>query len=123
VEKLPDYFDEAVKYLQEMGLTLILAHPERMRAVQDDPGVIDHFQDLGLLLQGNLQCFSDAPHTATRRLAERFLLDGRYFMLGSDTHNPQSLPMRMMGLKRAIEVAGDGVVDRLTRENPGRLMA
>src|SRR5205085_11164453 len=58
-EVLPPWFEPAVRWLQEMGLTVILAHPERMRAVQDEPSVADRFAEMGILLQGNLQCFSD----------------------------------------------------------------
>ena len=122
VDALPDYFFEQVKRLQDRGLTVILAHPERMRAVQDKPGLADDFNKLGLLLQGNLQCLGDPLHTHTRRTAERFLLEGRYTFLASDLHNSKSLGIRLQGLKNAIELAGDAVVDRLTIENPQMLM-
>src|SRR3982751_1179647 len=56
-EKIPDFFEPAIRWLQKMGLTVILAHPERMRAVQDRPDVIKQFKSMGILLQGNLQCF------------------------------------------------------------------
>jgi protein-tyrosine phosphatase len=121
-EKVPDFFEPAIRWLQGMGLTIILAHPERMRAVQDRPDVIDHFQSLGIVLQGNLQCFSDKPEALTRRCAERFLLDGKYFLLGSDSHNPASMDVRVNGLQRAIELAGPAKIDELTKTNP-RLLA
>ena len=121
-EKLPDFFEGAVRWLQGMGLSVILAHPERMRAVQDDPSLADRFAELGILLQGNLQCFGDPPEAHTRRVAERYLREGRYFMLGSDSHNPQSMPIRMNGLRRAIELAGEETVARLTIENPRMLL-
>jgi protein-tyrosine phosphatase len=120
---IPDFFKPSIRWLQGMGMTVILAHPERMRAVQDDPKLADYFQELGILLQGNLQCFSDRPGTDTREMVERFLLEGRYFLLGSDSHNPQSMGVRTNGLKRAIEVAGEAVIDKLTIENPRRLIA
>jgi len=121
-DKLPDFFEAAVRWLQGMGLTVILAHPERMRAVQSDPSVADRFAELGLLLQGNLQCFSDGPHADTRRVVEQYLREGRYFMLGSDTHNPQTMGVRMDGLKRAIELAGEETIATLTIENPRKLL-
>jgi protein-tyrosine phosphatase len=121
-DRLPSFFDPGVRYLQSLGLTPILAHPERMRAVQDDPKLIEHFLGLGLQIQGNLQCFSDPPDAPTRRTAERFLFEDRYHMLGSDTHNYQTLPMRMQGLSRVTELVGEKIVKKLTIENPQALI-
>ena len=119
--EIPNFFEPSVKWLQSMGLTVILAHPERMRAVQDDPELADYFADLGLLLQGNLQCFSDPRRAHTRMIVERYLSEGRYFLLGSDTHKPDTIDLRINGIDRAIEVAGKDVVDRLMIENPQKL--
>ena len=121
-ETLPPFFEPAVRWLQERGVKVILAHPERMEAVQKDPDLADYFAEVGLLLQGNLQCFSDEPGHPRRRTVERYLLEGRYFLLGSDLHNLPSLPMRLEGLKRAIDLAGAEVVDRLTIANPATLL-
>jgi protein-tyrosine phosphatase len=121
-DKLPSYFEPSVRWMQSLGLTVILAHPERMRAVQLDPDLADYFADLGLLLQGNLQCLGDPPRTATRQIADRFLTEDRYFMLGMDLHNQRSLPGRLAGLKHAIEMMGADVVDRLTIHNPAKLL-
>jgi protein-tyrosine phosphatase len=121
-ETLPPFFEPAVKHLQSLGLKVILAHPERMRAVQDDPDVVDYFAEIGLLLQCNLQCLGDPPHATTRQVAERYLGENRYFMLGSDLHNSVSLPLRLKGLKRAIEAVGEDKVWELTRDNPKQLL-
>jgi protein-tyrosine phosphatase len=119
---LPRYFFEQTTRLKELGLQIVLAHPERMRAVQDDPGLAVIFEDLGLLLQGNLQCFGDAPTTATRQTAEQFLSEGRYTFLGSDLHNARTLGHRLTGLQNAIKFAGEETINRLTIENPQRLL-
>jgi protein-tyrosine phosphatase len=119
---LPTYFEPSVRFLQSKGLKVILAHPERMDAVQDQPDLVDHFAELGVLLQGNLQCFSDAPEMPTRRLVERYLQEGRYFLLGSDTHRPDTIARRINGLTRATDLVGQDVVARLTMENPKALL-
>ncbi len=121
-DALPDFFAPAIQWLQAQGVKVVLAHPERMAAVQNQPELADRFAEMGLLLQGNLQCFSDPPGSATRRTVERFLLEGRYFVLGTDLHNFASLPMRLEGLKRAIDLVGDEAVNRLTVENPRQLL-
>jgi protein-tyrosine phosphatase len=120
--ELPAFFEPTIRHLQSRGFTVILAHPERMRAVQDNPKLADYFTDLGLLLQGNLQCLGDPPDAHTRRVAEQYLSEGRYFMLGSDTHNPQSMRVRMDGLRNAMELVGEDAINRLTMENPRKLL-
>jgi len=121
-DRLPDFFASSVSALQGLGATVILAHPERMRAVQEQPELADHFAEMGMLLQGNLQCFGDPPHSATRQTAERFLAEGRYFAVGSDLHNPKTLGVRLAGLRRVREAVGEGGLNTLTRENPKKLL-
>ena len=121
--EIPPFFEEAIRWLQAKELTVILAHPERMRVVQDDPDVTDYFASLGILLQGNLQCFADPPDALTRQCAERFLAEGKYFLLGSDSHSPEGMATRMRGLKRVFELVGEKELDVLTRTNPSKLMS
>lgn len=121
-DRIPPFFEPNVRWLKSRGATVVLAHPERMRAVQADPSLVDYFAELGLLLQGNLQCLADPPHADTRRVAERYLQEGRYFMLGSDLHNLKSMPIRMAGLHRAVEMVGAAQVWTLTSANPRTLL-
>ena len=121
-ERIPPFFEPAIKWFQALNFQVVLAHPERMAAVQRQPELADYFAEIGLLLQGNLQCFSDPVGSPTRTTVERYLLEGRYFMLGSDLHNLASLPMRLEGLRRAIGLAGEKTVNHLTVENPRRLL-
>ena len=119
--ELPDFFDETIAWLKSLDLTVILAHPERMKAVQDKTELTDYFLSQGLLLQGNLQCFGEKDGAVTRMCAEQFLAEGKYFMVGSDTHSPDSMEVRMRGLKRVIEIAGVEGANELTRGNPMKL--
>jgi protein-tyrosine phosphatase len=121
-DKLPPFFEPAIRWFHALDVKVVLAHPERMAAVQREPGLADRFAEIGLLLQGNLQCFSDPPGSPTRTVVERYLREGRYFLLGSDLHNLASLPMRLDGLRRAIELGGKDTVDRLTITNPRELL-
>jgi protein-tyrosine phosphatase len=121
-DELPVYFEPAMRWMQSRGLKVVLAHPERMRAVQDSPELADYFDNLGLLLQGNLACLNDPRSADNRRVAERYLGDGRYFMLGSDLHRRDTLDTRMAGLRNAIRLVGEAAVHTLTHVNPGKLL-
>jgi protein-tyrosine phosphatase len=118
---LPDFFEPEVRWLQSLGMKVILAHPERMRAVQAEPDLADYFDEIGVLMQGNLQCLSDPHGSATRVTVELYLEQGRYFMVGSDLHNMRTLDLRLNGLKRAIDLVGEKAIDRLTIENPTKI--
>lgn len=121
-ERLPPWFEPAVRWLQGMNLTVILAHPERMRAVQQQPELADEFSRLGVLLQGNLQCLADREDSDTRRIAQQYLIEDRYFALGSDCHDAQGLCTRLLGLQNAVELIGQATVDQLTIHNPRKLL-
>ena len=122
-DKLPAYFEPSIQWMQSLGLTVILAHPERMRAVQLEPELADEFERLDVLLQGNLQCFGDPLGSDTRRVAELYLREERYFAIGSDTHGMDSIEKRLSGLKRLESMASSETLDRLLRENPSKLIA
>jgi protein-tyrosine phosphatase len=122
VDKLPDYVAPSIRWFQDLGLRVILAHPERMRAVQDDPTLAEYFASMGVLLQGNLGCFSDPPHAHNRITAERLLREDRYFMVGNDLHSVESLPSRLDGLKRVEEIVGKEKLWQLTSERPQQLL-
>lgn len=121
-DELPQFFAPAVRWFKSLGLTVVLAHPERMRAVQLGPGIADYFARLGVLMQGNLQCLSDPKGKPTRTVAERYLKEGRYFMLGTDLHNLDSLPSRLQGLRVAERIVGSAKLRTLTQKNPMTLL-
>lgn len=122
LDQLPPYFDACVDHLKRAGMQPILAHPERIDALQYNPAAIDRVQEAGLLVQCNLECLGDESMTMRRELGERWLKEGRYFMLGSDLHRLDTLDRRLRGLQRAIALVGEAEVDRLTIENPSKLL-
>ncbi|MCL2640707.1 MAG: hypothetical protein FWD53_07675, partial [Phycisphaerales bacterium] len=117
----PDWAVKAMEWLQHRGLTVILAHPERMPALISGKTTIDEIAKLGILFQGNLGPIggNDVPQAV--ELSRRFLRDGRYFMLGSDGHQPPQLSTRLLGLKVAEELVGSEQLRQLTEINPSRL--
>lgn len=120
--ELPPFFDACVDHIRSAGLQPILAHPERINALQNDQSLVDRIQEAGLLLQCNLECLGDETMTPRRELGERWLKEGRYFMLGSDLHRIETLDRRLRGLQNAIQLVGEAEVDRLTIQNPSKLL-
>ena len=113
----PEWATRGVEWLQKQGYTVILAHPERMDVLQNDPAFVEEFIRMGLLLQGTMGPLAGVDKASANALAERFIKEGKYFLLGSDGHRPNTFAQRMAGLARAREWVGNEVVDRLTVEH------
>jgi protein-tyrosine phosphatase len=118
LDALPGYFEACIRRLQHAGIQPVLAHPERIEVIQRHPTFINYAADVGLLLQCNLECIGEGEMTLRGRLATQWLREGRYFMIGSDSHRLNTLERRMIGLERAADLVGHAALDRLTIENP-----
>lgn len=117
----PAWGDEAVDWLQHRGFTVVLAHPERMACMLDDPGFIQVLADRGVLFQGNLGPLGGSETELVRQLAQRYLNEDRYFMLGTDGHRPDHIAFRMAGITLAADLVGEAHLRRLMVENPSKL--
>jgi protein-tyrosine phosphatase len=117
----PAWATRAVEWLQEQGFLVIIAHPERMPVLREKPAFINELAGLGVLFQGNLGPLGGGDSADIVGLSRRYLLENRYFMVGSDGHRPNHMAMRINGLRVIEELAGKGKLDELTVRNPGRL--
>jgi protein-tyrosine phosphatase len=113
---------EGTQHLRSLELEPILAHPERITVLQENPEVIEQLRNAGVLLQMNLWCLTEPDDSAVYQTAVRLLKEGKYFMFGTDCHNPESLPRSIDGLAIARTIVGDAIVDIMTRSNPRRLI-
>lgn len=121
-EQVPQNVIDAARHLRSAGFELVLAHPERIKAIQDDPATLERFTELGVKLQLNSWCLMDPVGTPIRTTAQRMLEEGRYFLLGTDLHNAVSLQKRIQGVARAEEIIGTAAVEQLTIINPRKLV-
>jgi protein-tyrosine phosphatase len=117
----PIWATRAVEWLQKRDITVIIAHPERMPVLLQDPTKINELVQLGVLFQGNLGPIAGADIRPIVALAHRYLQDGRYFMLGTDGHRQAHLATRLAGLKTVEELVGPEKLEELTIRNPTRL--
>lgn len=120
--EFPSDYWERIDRLRTLGAIPIQAHPERIGIFQQRPQLLDLLAERGVLLQCNLQCLNDLPGTRTRDCAERWLREGRYYVLSSDAHRIETIDIRLRGLQTAIEILGEAEVDRLTRTHPARVL-
>jgi len=117
----PTWATRSVEWLGAQNLQVILAHPERMPMVRRNPAFMDELTKMGLWFQGNLGPIGGGDVPDIVALAHRFLQDGRYFMLGTDGHRPDTLGVRIDGLQVVEHLAGHAKLTELTEVNPGKL--
>lgn len=121
-----DYAREATGILDSvlgLGLRPIVAHPERYDYVQDDPGLINLWTDMGCLLQINrgslMGRFGRHPEALSHALVGR----GFAAFVASDAHSPG---MRTPWLKDVEELLtreySPGTAQELLTDNPQRVL-
>ena len=121
-EAVRERIEPAVRHLRDSGFELILAHPERIAALQKEMSALDRLTELGVKLQLNSWCLAEPRGDRRRDVAEKLLKDGRYFLIGTDLHRPSGMPARIEGLAVAERLIGAKEVERLTVGNPTLLM-
>lgn len=109
--------------LQMQGITPILAHPERYRAIQKDSGRLANLVQRGVLAQLTVGSLVGAQGRETRACARTLLKRGLIQYLASDAHGPQvRLPHLQQGLQAARELVGDERVQEMTEQLPAYLL-
>lgn len=86
-----DFFDyeRAIVKLQGMGISVIVAHPERYRAIQEDIELAERLVDMGCLLQASSDFMAGGRFGSEKKPARRMLKRGLYRYIASDAHSPE----------------------------------
>lgn len=81
-------YAEAIFYkLINEGYTIILAHPERNKALRDDPSLIYHLIDLGVYCQVNSGSLEGVFGEAIQKFSEKLITKNLIHAVGSDAHS------------------------------------
>jgi protein-tyrosine phosphatase len=103
----PSALEETVYGLGLRGFVAVIAHPERNREVQADPGRLAEAVRLGALVQVTAASVDGRIGRSSQKAAGRLFQLGLAHVLASDAHTPE---IRAAGLGAAAEAVGD---DRL----------
>jgi protein-tyrosine phosphatase len=116
----PLAFESAVRRLVELGVTPLLAHPERNPEVQDRPDRVRAVVEAGALVQVTAASVEGARDRAAQAAALRLLELGLVHVLASDAHGPH---IARQGMADAVTALGDPELARyLTVEVPGAIV-
>lgn len=80
-------YEDTMRDLMRKGYTVILAHPERYTAVQEDFGILERLSEMGVLLQCNTGSFIRQYGKHAEKIAVQLAKRKMIFALGSDMHH------------------------------------
>ncbi|MHB1314468.1 MAG: tyrosine-protein phosphatase [Christensenellales bacterium] len=101
---LPVMHERLIYNLQREGLHVIIAHPERYAAVQDDITRAKRWADMGCDLQIDAQSLRQSIFSRERKCALQLLKRNLVHMVASDAHCARDYEQ----FKRAVEKLGEG---------------
>ena len=104
----PNYAEDVLFQIQVRGVTPVLAHPERIEAIQENPDLLAGFVERGMLSQ--ITAGSVVGHFGgkVRRITRRLLRRGLVHIIASDTHFPRGprSPILSPGMEAAASIVG-----------------
>jgi protein-tyrosine phosphatase len=113
-------FGEIVSRVGSFGMTPVIAHPERNRAIHADLAKVQGLVDAGALIQVTAASLDGRLGSSTRACARKLVDAGLVHMVGSDAHIAD---IREVGLSGACKVIGDQSLARwLTESVPAAIV-
>lgn len=82
-----EQYENTIYDLQCMGYTVIIAHPERYRAIQGNIEVAQRLIDMGCKLQASADFIAGGRFGREKKPAQRMFDRGMYSFIASDAHN------------------------------------
>ena len=82
-----EQYKRTIFEIQGHGFQVIIAHPERYHAIQDDMSIAEELIDMGCVLQASTDFVAGGRMGRELRPAKRMLKAGLYTYFASDAHN------------------------------------
>lgn len=89
----PVFFKQLLFEIRTLGLTPVLAHPERYIYFQENPEDIEEIVQSGVKMQINLLSLSGYYSPGAKKLAQWLIKSGYYDFLGTDAHSIDHLDL------------------------------
>lgn len=108
MDRCPDYAMDMIYELKLLGMSTIIAHPERYEYIIDDLSFINNFIDEGCLFQSNTTSVLGGFGKSVKKTAYELLKYGVIDFVSSDAHGIRG---RVPLLKECYEIIGE--IDRV----------
>lgn len=96
-------YERTIYELQGMGYRVIIAHPERYRAIQKDPSLAERLVDQGCVLQASADFIAGGRLGREKKPAKKLFALGLYTYIASDAHRVEHYDM-LARARRAFPV-------------------
>lgn len=120
--EIPIFAEQTFFEIALLGVTPVLAHPERNRELLRNPDRLLPFLERGVLCQGTAGSLTGKFGSRVQQLAYEYLQDGCYHFISSDAHGAVSRKPDLQGACSVIESYNANVAGLLTAVNPERLL-
>lgn len=115
----PEFVDIMVDRLKELGLTPVIAHPERYDFIKEDIHFAKRLVRQGCVLQSNKGSFLGHYGTRSEKTAFEMVKSGLVQVVASDAHSPVARTPYMLDARRAIKEICD--TKALFETNPEKI--
>jgi protein-tyrosine phosphatase len=123
-QQVPMKVDDTIFQLRLLGITPIMAHPERVAYYLEDFGRVAASVRLGALTQVTGSSISGRFGTKARDFAVRMLEQNLIHILASDSHDVRYRPPILSDARRTVaKLAGETTARRLVDDNPRSILA
>ena len=119
----PDFMEDIISGIMEIGKRPIIAHPERYICLQDEPEILHYWMTKGLLTQVNRGSLQGNFGSECESAARTFIDHHMVTCLASDAHRPDERSTEMGRIFRQVSREYSEILARqLLSENPRRIL-
>jgi len=115
---LPQYAEGVFYKLKKAGYQVILAHPERNKALRDDPEKMYHLHDLGVLFQLNAGSLLGQFGEKTETFAKNLITSNLIHAIGSDGHKDVKRDMRIKYAYETVKELNEPLYENIMENGP-----
>ena len=120
-EEYPNYKD-ILWDLMNSGYQVILAHPERYTIVQENYGILNDIQELGVLFQCNITSIIGRYGRKAKKIVKEMLKNKMVFALASDTHHCGKMDYIDLSIKKLSKYCDEAELNQLLVKNPSKII-
>lgn len=119
----PGYMNQMLRDLAECGYKPVVAHPERYKAVQQDPRLVEYWFSRGYVMQLNKGSLLGSFGPWVQNSADGIIRRGLAHVIASDAHGTAMRTPHMAGLTHWLRGHCDPeYAEILTLHNPTRIL-